>query len=254
MKKPILTAFVAVILASLTPCDAQIPPPQLNRSSPSSPVTAGPPVGVAQPPPVNAQKAAAASSPAGASAATIAPPADIASLIAKEVLSANNQVVSQVASMYQNFGLFITIIVTLVGGIAIWVSYVARKSVQEFIQEWTKKMESIENDMKEDLKRLRDAVAEAEGSAKKAGGHAQSIEDSKEIVSKILEDYDRLRAIPTFSAQFRGEEEVAVSPQPVAETPLAQPPQGPLATEEDAEVADRLKGKIDTPEGEGQEP
>jgi hypothetical protein len=124
MKKPILTAFVAITFASLTPCYAQIPLVQLNRSSPSSPVTAGPPVGMAQPPPVNAQKAAAASSPAGASA-TIAPPADIASLIAKEVLSANNQVVSQVASMYQNFGLFITIIVTLVGGIAIWVSYVA---------------------------------------------------------------------------------------------------------------------------------
>lgn len=147
--------------------------------------------------------------------------------------------------MYQKFGLFITIIVTLVGGVATWMSYVARRSVQEFIQEWTEKVKSLESDMKEDLKRLRDAVTEAEGSAQKAAGHAQSIEDSKEIVGKILQDYDRLRSIPTLSAQL------GVSPQPIVEAALAQPSQEPPATEEDAEVANRLKGKIDPPEGEG---
>ena len=251
MKKPIQTALLAITLASLTPCEAQLPSAQLNTDSSSSPVTPGPLVGVTQPPPVNTQKAGAASSLAGTASATTAPPTDIASAVAKEILSANNQVVSQVASMYQNFGLFITIIVTLVGGIATWMSYIARKSVQEFIQEWTKKMEFLENDMKEALKRLRDAVAEAEASAKKAAGHEQSIEDSKKVVTKALEDVDRLRVgVASLYAQ-RGGEEPAAAPQPVEEAPVEEPRSEPLAAEEDAEVTARLKDKINPPEGEG---
>lgn len=222
MKKAILTALFASILLLHSASDAQAPPP---KSGPTAPLSA-----------------------------TIAPPADITSLTAKEILSANNQVVSQVASMYQNLGLFITIIVTLVGGVATWMSYVAKKSVQEFIQEWTKKMESLENDMKEASKRLHDAVNAAETSAKKAAGHEQSIEDSKKVVNKTLEDVDRLRVgVASLSAQFRGEE-AAAAPQPVAEAAVEQPPSEPLAADEDAEVAARLKDKINSPEGEGKEP
>jgi len=256
MKKAILTVFLVITLASLKPCDAQSPQTQSITKDPASvsPVTSNPSDAVVQISPVGAQKAAAAPSLTAASSPTVAPPADIASVIAKEVLSANNQVVGQVASMYQNFGLFITIIVTLVGGIATWMSYVARKSVQEFIQEWTKKMESLENDMKEDLTRLRDAVAEAEGSAKKAQGYAQSIEDSKEIVNKILKDYDRFRAISTFTPQLGEEKEVVVSAQSVPEGGGERRPSEPSANEEDAQVAERLKGKIDTPNDEGQKP
>ena len=103
-------------------------------------------------------------------------------------------------------------------------------------------MESLENDMKEDLKRLHNAVTEAEGSAKKAAEHEQSIEDSKKILGKILEDYDRLRAIPSLATQLREEEERTAE----------QPPQEAPIPEEDAEVAARLKGKIDPSESEGQ--
>jgi uncharacterized membrane protein YccC len=145
--------------------------------------------------------------------------------------------------MYQNLGLFITIIVTLVGGVATWMSYVARKSVHEFIQEWTEKVKSLENDMKGDLKRLHDAVTEAEGSAKKAAEHERAIEDSKKILDKILEDYDRLRAIPSLATQLRVEEERTTE----------QPPQEVPTPEEDAAVEARLRGKIDPPIGEGQD-
>lgn len=270
MMKTILTVLFFVVLTSLNLCDAQTPPAQAPTDAPSVPVspqTSNPPTRVAQPPvvqspPANIQPQAVATSPTTSPPVITTPPADIGSLIAKEVLSANNQVVSQVASMYQNLGLFITIIVTLVGGFTTWMSYIARKSVQEFIQEWTEKVKSLESewtekvkflesDMKEGLKRLRDAIAEAEGSAKEAAKHAQAIEDNKKIVDKILQDYDRLRSIPTLSAQLRGDEQVGVSPQPIEETALAQPPQESPTTEEDAEVADRLKGKFDPPEDKG---
>jgi hypothetical protein len=254
MKKGILTAFLALTLASLNPCDAQTPQAQSNSNAPSSsvsPVTTNLPVGVAQPPTVNTQQRTAASSTAAPPSATIAFPSDIGSQTVKEILSANNQVLSQVASMYQNLGLFITIIVTLVGGIATWMSYIARKSVHEFIQEWTKKMESLENDMKEALKRLHDAVAEAEASVKRAATHEQSIEDSKKVVNKTLEDVDRLRvSVESLYAQHRGEV-AAAAPEPVAEAAVEQPPSEPLSAEEDAEVAARLKDKINSPEGEG---
>ena len=256
MNKTILTALFSLTLALLNPCDAQTPPAQSQTNAPSLPVSSGttePSGGVVEPPP-SIQRRVQATDPAAPSSAITAPPGDITSLIVKEILSANNQVVSQVASMYQNLGLFITIIVTLVGGVATWMSYVARRSVQEFIQEWTEKVKSLESDMKEDLKRLRDAVAEAEGSAKKAAEHEQSIKDSQKIVDKILEDYDRLRAIPELSTQLRGEEERAVSPQPVTGTSLGRFPQEALAPEEEAEVTDRLKGKINPPEGVGQKP
>lgn len=157
--------------------------------------------------------------------------------------------------MYQNLGLFITIIVTLVGGVATWMSYLARRSVHEFIQEWTKKLESVEIEMKESLKRLRDAVAEAEGSAKKAAKHAQSVDDSATVLNKTLEDAHRLRHdVASLYTQLRGEQSAAAPPQPIAEAAPGQPSPEPLAAEEDAEVAARLKGKIDSPEGEGTKP
>ncbi len=255
MKNAILTALFASILLLHSASDAQTIPAKSNinaSSSPVFPVTANSSVGAA---PANSQQAVAASSPTAPSLPTIAPPADIASLTAKEILSANNQVVNQVASMYQNLGLFITIIVTLVGGVATWLSYVARRSVQEFIQEWTKKLELIENNMKEVLQRLHDAVTEAEASAKKAAGHEQSIEDSTKVVSKTLKDIDALTlrlGVASLSDQVRGEEVSAVA-QPAGEAGGDQPASEPLAAEEDAEVAARLKDKINSPEGGGQQ-
>jgi peptidoglycan hydrolase CwlO-like protein len=157
--------------------------------------------------------------------------------------------------MYQNLGLFITIIVTLVGGVATWMSYVARKSVHEFIQEWSKKLESVENEMKESLKRLRDLVGEAEGSANKAAKHAQSIEDSEKVLNKTLESVDNLRAyVASLDAQQRGEQAAATHPQPIAEAAPVQPSSEPQAADEDADVTSRLKGKINPAESEGPKP
>jgi hypothetical protein len=254
MKKAILTALFASILLLHSASDAQALLAKSNintSSSPVFPVTVSSPVGAA---PAISQQATATPSSTAPSSPTIAPPADIASLTAKEILSANNQVVNQVASMYQNLGLFITIIVTLVGGVATWMSYVARKSVHEFIQEWTKKLESVENEMKESLKRLRVAVAEADASAKKAAGHEQSIEDSTKVVNKTLKDIDALKlGVASLSAQVRGEEVSAVA-QPATEAGGDQPVSEPLAAEEDAEVAARLKDKINSSKGGGQKP
>ncbi|MEJ0091338.1 MAG: DUF3149 domain-containing protein [Limisphaerales bacterium] len=123
----------------------------------------------------------------------IALPADIASLTAKEILSANNQVVGQIATMYQHFGLFITIIVTMLGIIATVVGYFIRKSVHELVGEWTKKFEKIEAEMEKSRNRLLAAVNEAEGSAKDAAASAESIDDDKKVLSQAIKDVDRLR-------------------------------------------------------------
>jgi hypothetical protein len=128
----------------------------------------------------------------------------------------------------------------------------ARKSVREFIQEWTKKLQSLETEMKDSMARLRDAVTEAETSANKAAGHAQSINDSQKVLNKALEDVDKLRTfVASLHAQV-GRELVGEAPSPsVAEAAVAQPPPEPSAADEDAEVAARLKGKINSAEGEG---
>jgi hypothetical protein len=248
MKKVTLIALFATVIFSHSASDAQTLPAKSNINAPSSPgvsVTTNPPVAAA---PANSPQAATASSPTVTSSLTIAPPADIASLTAKEILSANNQVVSHIASMYQNLGLFITIIVTLVGGVATWMSFVARRSVHEFIQEWSKKLESVENEMKESLKRLREAVGEAETSANKAAKHARSIEDSEKVLNKTLIEVDRLRA------KLSGEQSAVEPPEPIAEAASRPPSPEPQTAEEDAEVAARLQGKIDSPEGEGHKP
>ncbi len=86
-------------------------------------------------------------------------------LTGADILSANNQVIAQVALMYQHLGLFITIIVTLVGGVATWMSYVAKKTVHEFVSEWKEKLNAIETDMKTTQTALHDALDGAKASA-----------------------------------------------------------------------------------------
>jgi uncharacterized membrane protein len=167
-------------------------------------------------------------------------------------LSANNQVVGQVASMYQYFGLFITIIVSLVGILAVALGFFARRSVNAFVQEWGRKLEALDRDMKESLNRLHEAVSMAEASANKAAKHARSIEDSKTILNKTLEEVDRLRAsVVSLHDQVRGEAASAAAPIQTAEAEAAQPPPEPSGEDEDAEVAARLKGKIDSAGEEG---
>ena len=181
---------------------------------------------------------------------SIAASADIASLTARDILAANNQVVGQVASMYQHLGLFITIIVTLVGGIATLMSFLARRSVHEFIQEWTRKLEYIEKDLKDSRDRIHDAVEEAEASATKAAGHEHSLGDSKKVLAETLREVDRLRTgVASLSAQVQ---QTPAAPANVAQAAAPEAPEAagaevvpePSAANEDAEVAARLKGKI----------
>jgi hypothetical protein len=191
-----------------------------------------------------------ASNPQAQSLPIIAPPADIASLTAKEILAANNQVVNHLASMYQNFGLFLTIIVTLVGIIATGLSFMANKSVKDFIKEWNKKIESIESEMKASLNRLNNAVSEAESSARKAAASALSVDDSKIVLNKSLEDVARMQAsIALLHPQDVGEQHDV--PPSSKEAVVIPPPSQFPDTDEDAEVSARLKGKINSTEGEG---
>jgi uncharacterized membrane protein len=181
-------------------------------------------------------------------------PTDVGSLTAKEILAANNQAVSQVASMYQYFGLFITIIVTLLGGFGVILGFVARRSLKEFIQEWDRKLqslqkdmkESLEKDMKESLERLHDSVSQAEDSANKAAEHAQSIMDTAAILDKVLRDVDTIRAKFTAVNNASEAESYGETPGPAA----AEASVEPSPSEEDAEVAARLEGKIELKDGE----
>lgn len=171
----------------------------------------------------------------------IALPSDIASLNAKEILSANNQVVSQVASMFQLFGLFITIIVTLLGIFAALLGYLARKSVQEFIQDWTNRFKSHEDSIKESLAKIRDAVGDAERSARKAAEHEQSINASQQVLNRALKDIDRWQAGIAAGACHDRSGAAPSVPIPPQKTEQASPESLP---EEDAEVSKLLKGKI----------
>lgn len=89
MNKTILTALFSLTLALLNPCDAQTPLAQSQTNVPSLPVSPGttePSVGVVEPSP-SIQRQVQATVPATPSSTITAPPADIASLIAKEVLA-----------------------------------------------------------------------------------------------------------------------------------------------------------------------
>lgn len=179
------------------------------------------------------------------------PPADFASLTAKEILSANNQVVSHLAVMYQTFGVLITIIVTLVGGIATYLSYAARKNVAEFLQDWTKKMEVLEDRMKASSDRIDEATAKAEKSAaqaaksaQEAGRHEQSMKDSVTIAERNLKDIEEMRAQAGVPAATEGlTPSVAVSEGLVVSDSTEA-----LDSAEDAAVAKQLKGKINPAE------
>lgn len=173
----------------------------------------------------------------------IAPPADIASLTAKEILSANNQVVCQVASMYQHLGLFITIIVTLLGVVATYMGYVARKSLSDFIQDWNKKLETLENDLKADKVKMLDAIRDAEASARKAAEHERSITDSKQVLSETLKEVDRLRqSVSAICEQVR---QTPTNPQ-IGAPSVTQPQPEAVSASEAAEVAAQLEGKINS--------
>jgi hypothetical protein len=219
-----------------------------ESSSHALPLVSNPPSQGTLAPPGKPEQSQAFSRSATASLSAITPTSDI-SLLLKEMLSTNNQVVSQVAQMYQNLGLFITIIVTLVGVIATLLAFLARRSVQGFIHDWTKKMENLEKDMKASLNRLHETVFEAETSAKKAAGYEESFKENIAVLNKSLEKVDRLQTdLQPYLAQTRVEEPTLGPPLPSVEDIEVPHSSEPSTAEEDAEVEAYLKGKID-PEG-----
>lgn len=250
MRKVILIATIGSMLFFHNFFAAKSLTAQTNTASPLPAPSAGsnPPAQKAQTPSLTPQQSPVLRNPAASPSSAVAAPADIAPLL-KEMLSANNQVVGQVASMYQNLGLFNTIIVTLVGVIATLIGILARKSVQGFIRDWSKKMESLEKEMKDSLSRLREAVTAAEGSAKKAAEHEQSIMDGTAVLSKNLQDVDRLQtSLESCLAQVRGEVAAVQPSPPVSEGGVLRHSPEASTTAEDAEVAARLQGKIDPEE------
>ena len=246
MNSKILLLLLAGLLSLTSAAKAQQPSakPNPDTNAPAATIAQSP----TNPPPTSPPSENGVIPPAPPSVPSppqIAVPADIASLTAKEILAANNQVVSQVATMYQHFGLFITIIVTMLGVVATVVGYFIRKSVNELVAEWTKKFEKIEAEMEKSRDRLRTAVDKAEESAKNAAVSAESIDDDKEVLGQAIKDVDRLR-----------ERVIAMGsiPQnPIEATPKAedQKPAEPIKTgatvisqEESAEVRAFLDDKL----------
>lgn len=216
----------------------------------STPPFAGQPAqSSSTPPPFSATPA-----PTPAPLISLAPPADIASLNAREILAANNAVVGQVATMYQHFGLLITVIVTAVGAFATWMSYLARKNVHEFIAEWDKKLQEKEQQIDKALEKSREAEAMATRSAVEAERHARSIEASLTVLSQSLQRADELRAqvdqirdkLAALASEVRAPVPTATAPSPETPPPPSdgQAVDDPISTSEEASVADRLKGRL----------
>jgi len=229
----------AVMMIAVCGMEAQTPaaspPPVSSQPAPPPPLTASP---VATPAPL----------------ISLAPPADIASLNAREILAANNAVVGQVATMYQHFGLFITGIVGLFGIIATLMSYLARKNVHDFVEEWDKKLREKEQQIDKALEKSREAETLATRSAAEAARHARSIEESRTVLSQSLDRADELRAqvdqirdrLAALASEVREPLPKAVTPSPETPPPpsTGQAVDDPISTSEEASVADRLRGRL----------
>lgn len=188
------------------------------------------------------------------------PPSDVPSLTAKEILAANNQVISNVAAMYQHLGLFITIMTSLVGAAVAVIAFFARKSVHDFIDNWKEQLESLKQEESTKFSaavaaaeaKLQAAVRAAEQSARIAAGHAQSIEDSKTVMATTLSEVDAMRRRFDSSPEQVAAElpiatsttgtNVAAGDESTALGTQSATPQN--SSVEDAEVAERLRGKM----------
>lgn len=119
------------------------------------------------------------------------------SMTVNEVLSANNQAVSQVATTFQWFAGFITIIVTLTGSLVTVMGFLAKKTADDFIKDWKDKLEKLETSTKDSERKLEEEVAKAQASAERAAEHEQAA-------------YDALKTLrQTSSQEGVGEEDMA---------------------------------------------
>lgn len=243
--KPVILFGVLMLADSIVAQPVQTHPVPAATNMPAANASVTNPVPFT--PPASVVPSTSPQTPTPASTSPIAGPADIASLTAKEILATNNQVVGQVATMYQHLGLFITIIVTLVGGVATWLSYVARKNVHDFVADWKEKLQALQKEMEDAKTRLHAALAEAVKSASGAAQSAQSITDSQRVLSQTLEDVDRLRTIVTsLEAEVRRQTGLPnPPPPPPTAIPATAPPNEGITAEESAQVAEMLKGKVE---------
>ncbi|HEX8236839.1 MAG TPA: hypothetical protein VF600_12855 [Abditibacteriaceae bacterium] len=137
--------------------------------------------------------------PKGAPSPIVATPTPAVPTL-NEVLMANNQAVIQISSMYRDFGLLLTLIVSVVGVVLTWFGYLAKKSVQDFIAEWKDKLDKIEKDMEASEAKLREAVERAEQSAVRAAEHERASDEA-------LKNLRSLSQPPQSDEMTAGEEE-----------------------------------------------
>lgn len=246
-----LYGFGSVLLTAQTPTSnnqistPSVPPATPNLSTPA-------PRAATVPTPVPVALPAATPVPL----VSLAPPADIASLTAKEILAQNNAVVGQVATMYEHFGFFITAIVTLVGGIATLWSYLARKSVHEFIADWKQKFEAKDKEIDAARDRAKDAELEAGKSAAQAQADAQVVQTTSKVLNNALLQVDELRTqVDTLRERLASltnevREPVAVAAVAVEAPVVAPPPTAgdnvgeAISPSEEASVDERLRGRL----------
>jgi hypothetical protein len=206
-----------------------------QTTNPPSNAPAGGPVTTAatQPQPQPAQPNPAPSIPASASSAA--------------ANSAGNDVLNRVASMFQSFGLFITCTVAVIGLGAGIFGFLAYKSVRDFLKDWEQRLIRKEDELKDTLKRAHEAEEDAKKSADKAAKSSREIEDTQAIIDRVLKDVDEISAKLKNIPEFQGKREpVALQP----ESKAASEPADTVSAKEEADVAERLKGKIPGSSGE----
>ncbi|MEI8089011.1 MAG: hypothetical protein WCG63_05380 [Opitutaceae bacterium] len=213
-------------------------------------------------------------------AAPLPVPATINSgLTTKEILDANSQAVTHLATMFQTFGLLITAIVAVGGALATWLGLTMKKGFSEMMTDWTTKLGVIKSEMEAEKLRLQSemeaakirlqgemdaaklrlqaAVEQADKSAADASRTAQSILDAQTVMSKTLQYNDEMRA--KFASQMSNTTGPSAAAAPGSES-SAVPPESPreqsapvesVSEAETAEIKNMLKGKLGSPPGEG---
>jgi len=169
-------------------------------------------------------------------------------LTTKEILDANSQAVTHLATMFQTFGLLITAIVAVGGALASWLGLAMKKSFTEMVTDWTTKLGVIKAEMEAAKLRLQTAVEQAEKSAADASRTAQSIIDAQTVLSKTLQDLDGMKAM--FAAQASDPaQRLAAPPSEGSASPPDSTHEQPAPVEsvseaETAEIKNMLKGKL----------
>jgi uncharacterized protein HemX len=161
--------------------------------------------------------------------------------------TAGDAVLNRVASMFQNFGLFITCTVAVIGLGAGIFGFLAYKSVRDFLKDWELRLIRKEDELKDTLKRAHEAEEDAKKSADKAAKSSREIEDTQAIIDRVLKDVDEIRAKLKGAPELQEGRE-AIAPQ--AEQKAAGEPSETVSAKEEADVAERLKGKIPGTSGE----